>query len=94
MTEKLDGIRSIEPWPMQEPIVAYKIQLTGRDVYVAWSQDGARECSIPLRASRVQVTHIITTLNQTKPKTEKLFVKNGVLKLKISLPIFLEPLIE
>ncbi len=99
---KLDGYTSVERLDLGESIYAYRFTVRGKPVYVLWREPGRLyfpdeeeptpvQVTIPFDTLHALVTHIVTEVGQTEPRTETLAVENGLLTLSLgSEPVFVE----
>ncbi len=101
---KLDGVRRVERLPMPPYVYVYRCELgDGKEVLVAFCDDHVGQnhdeptaeiqARIPLRAERALLTHVITDIGATEPRTERVDVRGGFLHLRLTeYPVFIEPL--
>jgi len=102
LIEKLDGITACRRLPMPEFLYVYEGTVRGgRKVLVAFCDDHIgqnhdeplteMDAAIALPDGPVRLTHIITDLGATQPKTELLKAVGGNLRLQLNeYPVFLE----
>jgi hypothetical protein len=106
LIEKLDGITACRRLPMPEYLFVYECTVRGgRKVLVAFCDDhigqnhdeplAEMEAVLPCPDGPVRLTHIVTDLDATQPRTELLRAVGGRLSLRLTeYPVFLEPQVK
>ena len=89
---------------MSENVYVYEcIRRNGEQVLVAFHDDhigqnhdeptGEMLARIPIAGTRARITHIITEIGQTEPRTVEVPVARGRLRVRLSeYPVFIEPM--
>ncbi|MFH1086397.1 MAG: hypothetical protein V1772_11640, partial [Chloroflexota bacterium] len=99
---KLDGYSSVERLNLGEGIYAYRFVVQGKPVYVLWREAGRLyfpdeqepppvQIKLPFDASRALLTHSVTEIGRTEPRTETVAAEGGHITLSLgSEPVFVD----
>ena len=101
---KLDGVQRVTRLGTADSVYVYRADLgQGRYVLVAFCDDhvgqnhneptAVVQAVIPWRARQAQITHIVTQIGETEPKTEQIDARAGMLRLQLTeYPVFIQPI--